>query len=272
MSTEHFTGRAVVAEDFRVARRRAALQSVVARLTGKPAELLSYEDVRQKLRGRETVTPKLKDIPLNAIVGSAGRYKEFTRDFLPRKTVNADRWIRVKMAMVGARGVPPIEVYRIGDVYFVLDGNHRVSVAREMGLTHLEAYVTEVKTRLSLSPDVRPDELIVQAEYLDFLERTQQDVLRPEADLRLTASGRYPVLLEHIDVHRYYLGLEQTRNIPYADAFTSWYDNVYPQRAPVISMRSLTRCRHAPSMTPVAIGSPCARARSYWSRSRLLSM
>jgi nucleotide-binding universal stress UspA family protein len=217
------------------------LQSVVARLTGKPAELLSYEDVRQKLRGRETVTPKLKDIPLNAIVGSAGRYKEFTRDFLPRKTVNADRWIRVKMAMVGARGVPPIEVYRIGDVYFVLDGNHRVSVAREMGLTHLEAYVTEVKTRLSLSPDVRPDELIVQAEYLDFLERTQQDVLRPEADLRLTASGRYPVLLEHIDVHRYYLGLEQTRNIPYADAFTSWYDNVYMPVVRVIRERGLLR-------------------------------
>jgi hypothetical protein len=171
MSSENFPGRATVAEDFRLARRRAALGSIIARLTGKPAELLSYEDVRRQLRGREKATPKLKDIPVDAIVGSAGRYKEFTRDFLPGKTVNADRWIRVKLAMVGSRGVPPIEVYRIGDVYFVLDGNHRVSVAREMGLTHLEAYVTEVQTRLSLSPDVRPDDLIVQAEYLDFLDR-----------------------------------------------------------------------------------------------------
>ena len=241
MSSEHFTGRALVAEDFRLARRRAALQSIVARLTGKSAELLSYEDVRQKLRGRETASPKLKDVPLDAIVGSAGRYKEFTRDFLPRKTVNADRWIRVKMAMVGARGVPPIEVYRIGDVYFVLDGNHRVSVAREMGLTQMEAYVTEVKTRVPLSANVRPDELIVQAEYLDFLERTQQDVLRPEADLRLTASGRYPILLEHIDVHRYYLGLEQARTIPYAEAFTSWCDSVYMPVVQVIRARGLLR-------------------------------
>ncbi|NEX20982.1 universal stress protein [Thiorhodococcus mannitoliphagus] len=183
----------------------------------------------------------MTDIPLNAIVGSSGRYKEFTRDFLPGKTVDADRWIRVKLAMIGARGVPPIEAYRIGDVYFVLDGNHRVSVAREMGLTHLEGYVTEVKTRLALSANVRPDDLIVQAEYTDFLERTQQDVLRPDADLRLTASGRYPILLEHIDVHRYYLGLDQRREIPYAEAFTSWFDNVYLPVVQVIRERGLLR-------------------------------
>ena len=241
MRSDNFPGRATVAEDFRLARRRAALQSVIARLTGKSAELLSYEDVRRKLRGHEKSSPRLHDIPLNAIVGSAGRYKEFTRDFLPRKTVNADRWIRVKMAMVGSRGVPPIEVYRIGEVYFVLDGNHRVSVAREMGLTHLEAYVTEVQTRLSLAPDVQPDELIVQAEYLDFLERTQQDLTRPDAELRLTASGRYPVLLEHIDVHRYYMGLDQAREIPYAEAFSSWYDNVYMPVVQVIRERGLLR-------------------------------
>ena len=64
MSSENFPGRATVAEDFRLARRRAALQSVVARLTGKSAELLSYEGVRRKLRGREKSSPKLKDIPL----------------------------------------------------------------------------------------------------------------------------------------------------------------------------------------------------------------
>jgi nucleotide-binding universal stress UspA family protein len=180
-------------------------------------------------------------IPLDAIVGSVGRYKEFTRDFLPLKSINADRWIRVKMAMVGLSGVPPIEVYGLGEVYFVLDGNHRVSVAREMGLTHLDAYVTEVTTRVSLTRDVQPDDLIVQAEYIDFLERTRQEELRPDANLRLTVSGRYPILLEHIDVHRYYMGLDYAREIPYGEAFTSWYDNVYAPVVRVILERGLLR-------------------------------
>lgn len=123
----------------------------------------------------------------------------------------------------------------------MLDGNHRVSVAREMGLTHLEAYVTEVTTRVPLSPDVQPDDLFVQAEYIDFLERTRQDELRPEAELRLTAPGRYPILLEHIDVHRYYMGRDHAREIPYAEAFTSCYDTVYLPVVRVIVERGLLR-------------------------------
>ncbi len=241
MVSEFFPNRAMVADDFKQARRRAALESIVSHLTGKSSELLSYEEVRQKLRGRETSTHKLEDVPLKAIVGSAGRYKEFTRDFLPGENVASDRWIRVKLAMTGSSGVPPIEVYRIDEFYFVLDGNHRVSVAREMGLTHLEAYVTVVTTRGSLSPDAQPDDLIVEAEYIDFLERTKQYELRPEAELRLTTSGRYPILLEHIDVHRYYLGLDCACEIPYETAFTSWYDNVYMPVVIVIRERGLLR-------------------------------
>ena len=143
--------------------------------------------------------------------------------------------------MVGPSGLPPIEVYRIDEVYFVLDGNHRVSVAREMGLIHLEGYVTEVVTRVPLQPDAQPDDLIFQAEYIDFIERTQQDELRPDADLQLTASGRYSILLEHIDVHRYHLGLECACEISYAKAFTSWYDTVYLPVVEIIRNRGLLR-------------------------------
>ena len=241
MALDYFPKRNTVAEDFRLARRRADMQSIVSRLSGKSAELLSYEQVRTRLRARETSSRFLQDIPLAAIIGSVGRYDDFTRDFLPRKAVAADRWIRVKLAMVGPSGVPPIEVYRIDEVYFVLDGNHRVSVAREMGLTHLEGYVTEVATRVPLQPDAQPDDLIFQAEYIDFVERTQQDELRPEADLRLTASGRYSILLEHIEVHRYYLGLECSCEISHARAFTSWYDTVYLPVVEVVRNRGLLR-------------------------------
>jgi hypothetical protein len=99
------------------------------------------------LGGQESSERVLRYIPLDAIVGSVARSREFIRGFLPRKSIRADRWIGVKMAMTGLQGVPPIEVYRIGESYFVQDGNHRVSVARQMGLTHIEAYVTLVKTK-----------------------------------------------------------------------------------------------------------------------------
>lgn len=228
-------------EDFRQARRRAALQEIMSHLTGRSAELLSYEEVRQKLRGLEGSAKVLKDIPLAAIVGSVGRYREFTRSFLPRKTIRSDRWVRVKMAMTSLRGVPPIEVYQIGKVYFVQDGNHRVSVARQMGLTQIQAYVTEVKTKVPLSPEIQPDELILKAEYTDFLAHTRLNERRPGVELSVTVPGRYPVLLEHIDVHRYFLGLEQKREVPYEEAVIHWYDTVYLPVVQVIRERGILR-------------------------------
>jgi nucleotide-binding universal stress UspA family protein len=138
-------------------------------------------------------------------------------------------------------GLPAIDVYQIGEVYFVLDGNHRVSVARQLGATHIQAYVTEVRTRVPLSPDVQPDDLILKAEYADFLEHTCLDEIRPEADLSVTAPGRYRVLEEHIEVHRYFMGLEQERDIPYKEAVGHWYDEVYLPVVQVIHERGILR-------------------------------
>jgi len=199
----------------------------MARLTGKSANLLSYEDVRRKLKAGSGAPRGLKDIPLDAIVGSVGRYTDFTRRFLPRRDGDESRWAGVKMAVTDLAGLPPIEVYQIGEVFFVLDGNHRVSVARQLDATHIQAYVTEFRTRVPLSPDVQPDDLILRAEYADFLEHTHLDELRPEADLTVTVPGQYRVLEEHIDVHRYFMGLDQKRDISYQEAVVHWYDEVY---------------------------------------------
>ena len=214
-------------QDFKQARRRAALQQVLARLTGKSTELLAYEDVRKKLRGTNTIPRGLQEIPVDAIVGSVGRYQDFTRTFLPRQQSHEQRWARVK-AVATTMGLPPIEVYQVGDAYFVIDGHHRVSVARQLGTPTISAYVTEVRTRVSLSASDDPAELICKARYVEFLERTNLDKLRPEADLLMTFCGQYRVLLYHIDVHRYYMGLDQQRHdIPYDDAVAHWYDDVY---------------------------------------------
>ena len=233
--------------DFQRARNQAQLKELLARLTGESTQLLSFDDVRQTLRLQGGIERGLKDIPLDAIVGSVGRYTDFTRDFLPRKEINPQRWARVKVAANGLIGLPPIEVYQIGNVYFVQDGNHRVSVARQEGAKYIQAYVTEVHTRAPLNPDVKPDDLILIAEYNQFLETTRLNEFRPEADLRVTIPGQYPRLLEHIEVHRHYMGLEQQREIPYEEAVTHWYDTVYQPVVQII--RNQGMLHHFPNRT-----------------------
>ncbi len=227
--------------DFHQARRQASMQEIMARLTGKSAELLSYEDVRQKLKLGAGVSRGLRDVPLNAIVGSVDRYTDFTRTFLPRPSTDASRWARVQLAVNDLAGLPPIELYKIGDVYFVLDGNHRVSVAHQMGATFIQAYVTEVPTKVPLSPDTQPDDLIIKARYADFLERTRLHSLRPHADLSVTAPGQYRVIEEQIQLHRYLMGQEQGREVPLAEAAAHWYDEVYLPTVQIIREHGIMR-------------------------------
>jgi nucleotide-binding universal stress UspA family protein len=227
--------------DFYRARNQANLKELLGRLTGESTQLLSYDEVRQTLQIQGGIERGVRDIPLAAIVGSVGRYTDFTRDFLPREEVNPERWARIKIAASGMVGLPPVDVYQIGDIYFVKDGNHRVSVARDLGATHIQAYVTEVQSRVPLTPDIQPDELILKAEYNQFLEQTRLDQLRPEADLSLTLPGQYPLLLEHIGVHRYYMGLNLQRDVPYEEAVAHWYDTVYLPVVEIIRSQGLLR-------------------------------
>jgi hypothetical protein len=118
-------------QDFYRARNQAALKEVLGRLTGRSTELLSYEDVRQKVRASGVISRSLQEIPVEAIIGSVGRYNDFTRDFLPRLDSDQNRWANVKVAVHDLSGVPPVELYKVGDIYFVHDGHHRISVARQ---------------------------------------------------------------------------------------------------------------------------------------------
>ncbi len=228
-------------QDFRAARQKATLREMMARLSGESTELLSFEEVRQKLKAQVGPKKVLKEIPIKAIIGSVNRYQDFSRDFLPGRNVTEERWANVELATYGMTGLPPIEAYQIGEAYFVSDGNHRVSVARQMGVEQIQAYVTEVHTRVPLTPDVRPEDLILKAEYTDFLEDTILDQLRPESDLSVTVPGQYVVLEEHISVHRYFMGLEQNHEIPYGEAAADWYDKVYLPVVEIIRQQGLTR-------------------------------
>lgn len=219
--------------DFHRARRQAQLEQLIARLTGKSVSLLSYDEVAQQLKLGGGSDRGLQEIPLSAIVGSVGRYNDFTRNFLPRQDNDARRWAEVQIAVTGLAGLPPIEVYQIGQAYFVLDGNHRVSVARRLGATYIQAHVTEIRTKIPLTPDIQPDELIIKARYAHFLEETRLDRLRPEADLSVTVPGAYRLLQQQIDQLQQQLSHEQGAEIPYAEAVTAWYDSIY---VPVVEL------------------------------------
>lgn len=235
-------------QDFHQARQRAAFEEILARMTGKPNQLLSYEEVAQKLKLQGRAERGIQTIPVKAIVGSVGRYTDFTRTFLPRQAVDEDRWARVKASLDdNPAGWPPIEVYKVGEAYFVLDGNHRVSIARQEGWETIEARVIEVKTNVPLTPDVSPDDLIIKAEYAAFLEETQLHTLRPEADLSVSIPGQYDKLREYIQVHRYFMGIDLQRDVSYEEALTHWYDTEYLPLVNIIRERGLLR--HFPGRT-----------------------
>lgn len=227
--------------DFNTAHRKASLKSVVAQLTGQDINLLSYDEVLKRLRLKGQVERGREEIPLDKIIGSVGRYTDFTRDFLPRKASDSSRWVTVKMATESMEGVPPIEVYRVGEYYFVRDGNHRVSIARQNGQTHIEAYITEVVTRVPLTGEADLDNLIIKEEYANFLEKTQLDKYESDLDLDITVAGGYEKLLDHINVNRYFMGEREQHAIPYHEAALDWYQNYYLPTVEIITEKGLLK-------------------------------
>jgi len=228
-------------EDFRKARQEASLQEIMYFVTRRRGELLSFEEVRRKLKGVEGSRQELKEIPLDAIVGSVSRYHDFTRSFLPRGGIDKDRWTRVMAVAMGSAGFPPIDVYQIGDVYFVQDGHHRVSVARRLGMDPIQAYVKEVHTKVTLTADIHPDDLIIKAEFADFLEHTRLDKLRPQVDLSTTVAGKHQIIMDQIDAYRYVLEQESDREILYQEAVVHWCDEIYMPVVEVIRERNILR-------------------------------
>lgn len=228
-------------QDFQSARQRASIQEVLARITGNSTRLLSYDDVAEKLKLRARSDRGVKWIPLDAIVGSVSRYSDFTRTFLPRRDDDQERWARVKAAMETGEGVPPIDVYKVGDVYFVIDGNHRVSIAKGEGLKTIEAHVIEVRTEVPLAPDIQPDDLIIKAEHAQFLETTRIMDLRPNVDLITTIPGQYQKLLDQIHVREMELKRERGDEVTFQTAVEDWYDHKYTPLAEAIRDRGLLR-------------------------------
>ena len=217
----------IAQQDFERARRKAFMNDIVSALRRRPNWLLSFEEVQRALPIEAQHYRGIQQVPVSQIVGSVDRYHDFDRRFLPTQTRTRPRWESVDVAALTDIVLPPVQLYKMGDVYFVKDGNHRVSVAKEKGAEYVDADVIECVTSLPVPPDIDPQDLLEMAERVRFFKETHLDKLRPGVDIRFTSLGRYDVLLEHIAVHRWFMGIEQDRPIDWQEAVLDWYDNIY---------------------------------------------
>jgi len=213
--------------DFQRARFKAFMNRVWGTLSGQPSTLLSYDEIKEKLHIGGPIYRGVKTIRVDQIAGSLNRYHEFDRVFLPASDKLAERWQRVNRAFYEEISLPPVVLYKVGQVYFVVDGHHRVSVAREQGQLYIEAEVRECATRVNITSTIKPEDLEILGNKVRFLERTSLDSLKPDANIKLTIPDGFDRMLEHIAVHRYFMGLDWKRDISEEEAIAHWYDNVY---------------------------------------------
>lgn len=213
--------------DFQKARFKAFVNRIWGTLSGRPTSLLSYDEVKEKLRIGGPIYRGVQTVRVDQIAGSLNRYHEFDRVFLPASDKLATRWQSINRAFYQEVSLPPVVLYKVGQVYFVVDGHHRVSVAREQGQIYIEAEVRECATRVNITPDVRMEDLQILGSKVNFLERTSLDTLRPDANIKVTIPDGFDRMLEHIAVHRYFMGLDLQRDISEEEAVVDWYDNVY---------------------------------------------
>lgn len=231
--------------DFTQARSRAFWNQVGALLARHSNELLSFDAVRSSLPIYGSSYRGVQEVPIEKIVGTTtNRYADFDRAFLPAQARTKSRWKKIDELRLRDVNLPPIQLYQVGQVYFVRDGHHRVSVARQMGQTDIDAEVIEMQTRAPLTANLkRLDCANLQAlgEYASFLEKTQLDKLRPDVNIDFSQPGGFARLLEHVVVHQYLLGLDYQRDVTWEEAVADWHDFLYTPIVNLIRERNILR-------------------------------
>jgi len=216
-----------VREDFSHAYLKGFLRAMVSWIQRENNDLLPYDEVRKHIPIRGQHYIGLRQIETDKIVGSVSRFNDFDRAFLPRQTNTRGRWESIDRAYFQDVILPPIDVYKIGEVFFVKDGNHRVSVARERGQAYMDAYVIEVDIPGSLDESVNLDNLIMVQEYAEFLNATHLDQLYPTENFKFSIPGQYEKVLQHISVHQWFMGEAADRPIEFTEAVKGWHHDLY---------------------------------------------
>ncbi len=211
---------------FDSARKKAFLDKMAASLTGRPTEMLPFDAIRSELRQQNPFYRGIQEIPVDLIVGSVGRYREFTRRFLPLSDSLRERWVGVD-SLASTTGWPPIDAYLVGGVYFANDGNHRVSVARQLGIPTIEAHVREYPVDVQIGPDDSLDEALIRLGERNFMDKTGLEKMVPDHRIQFTSPGRYRELLAQIHNLRQILSVIDEAEMSFDDAVAAWYEMIY---------------------------------------------
>jgi hypothetical protein len=220
--------------DFSRARRRRALARLSARLrrADDVNHILPFEEVARALGRVGERRLGLELIPLDSIIGTVDRSREFDRDFRPTSPRVRERWERINLAQRRGEAMPPIDVYRIGELHFVKDGHHRVSVAHALGYRDIEAYVTEVLTELGADRKIRMRDLPLKSHQRLFFERVP---LPDEARERIHLSDewRYAALAEAVEAWGFRASQALDQELSRQEAAEAWFRDEYE---PVVQM------------------------------------
>ncbi len=223
--------RSAVENDFHRARHKQIFSRMLALLRNEKDDLLSFHDIKSILKPQSETYRGMKTVKIETIVGSEGRYADFNRGFLPRRTHLKSRWTNVGMAHRKDIILPPIKLYEIGGIYFVRDGNHRVSVARTYGGEFIDAEVVSLSSKIPLSPGMTEKQMkrtVIDFEKKRFYETTHLNELKPECKLDFTAPGRYDDIICHIQCHINHIKNKSGNDdITFEEGMLSWYKDVY---------------------------------------------
>lgn len=215
--------------DFARQRRRQVLARLAGRLRREPWDVnvvLPYEEVVEALGIQSTRELGLQTLPLDTIVGSVGRTTEFDRGFRPTSSKTRDRWQRLAEAQRRGEAFPPIDVYRVEGLHFVRDGHHRVSVARALGHDTIDAYVTEVRTRIGADRQLRLADLPLKGHERMFHERVP---LPPAAarEIRLRDVWQYGALAEGVEAWGFRVMQHRGELMSREEVARAWFEEDY---------------------------------------------
>ena len=228
--------------DFSRARRARVLSDIARRLRREPDDvglILPFEEVIEALGRTGQHDLGLQVIPLDAVVGSVDRTVDFDRGFRPTSPRLRSRWERIAAAQRRGESMPPVSLFKIGDLYFVRDGHHRVSVAKSLGRPDIDAYVTEVETRVPLDSETRLSDLPLKDHERLFFERVP---LPREARGRIQVSDPwdYGVLAEAVEAWGYRAMQERGSFMDRAEVARRWYADEYEPVAEMLSDGALS--------------------------------
>ena len=217
-------------DDFARARNKALFNEIQHFLSPEEVSLISLNDVKQLLKPTAETYVGMKIVPIEKIVGSEGRYNDFDNHFFPKSSHLRNRWQHVDEAAIKDIILPPIKVYEISGLYFVRDGNHRVSVAKSRGTEFIDAEVVSLQSEIKLNNPENLQDIIKQIinyEKRLFYAETCFGDITDYWCLDFTRTGRYDVIYNHILTHKYYMNQGKEEEVSMEDAVLSWFNTVY---------------------------------------------